>query len=67
MKRYTCMTREQLHDLQKVSPPLPMPNGFTGLWRGVQFYKGKQWFGPTNLVGARVFGRAKMLTNPAHD
>ena len=30
---------------------LPMPNGFTGVWGGVQWYKGKRWEGPSNAVG----------------
>ena len=30
---------------------LPRPNGFTGVWGGVHYYKGKVWEGPTNEVG----------------
>ncbi len=53
---------------KRFSLGLPKPNGFTGRWGDAYFYKGKQWFGPTNLVGVKkVLGRNKMLTNPAYD
>lgn len=51
---------------EAVESMLVMPNGFTGRWRdGNYYYLGRQWFGPTNKVGAkRVLGFKVFLTNP---
>jgi len=29
----------------------PMPNRFTGCWKGRHYYLGRHWLGPTNEVG----------------
>ncbi len=43
------MTKKELQARRESG--LPMPNGFTGVWGGVHWYKGKRWEGPTNAVG----------------
>lgn len=51
------LTRKQILDLESVrSQP---PSRFTGVWKGQQYYKGRPWYGPTNLVGASHLRRHK--------
>lgn len=41
-----CTERDAL-----CSAGAPRPNGFTGVWGGVHYYKGCRWEGDTNAVG----------------
>lgn len=43
-----CAERDNL-----CSQGAPRPNGFTGVWGGVHYYKGHRWEGDTNKVGCK--------------
>jgi hypothetical protein len=55
------LTRRQISELE--SSGAPMPNHYTGRWKGVLFYKGLHWTGPTNLLGCRD-RRVRHLEHP---
>lgn len=44
------MTRKEIAALE-ASPGARVPVRFTGRFRGVHYYRGVQWRGPTNAVG----------------
>jgi hypothetical protein len=37
------------------------PNRFTGNWKGVQYYKGVVWGGPSNMIGYGTRPRARFV------
>jgi hypothetical protein len=42
----------------------PMPNLFTGKWKSTQYYKGRKWDGPANMVGSKLYqAPAQEVTN----
>lgn len=43
------LTKKEIESLREAG--MPRPNGFTGVWGGVHYYKGKVWLGPTCSVG----------------
>jgi hypothetical protein len=52
------MTREEIRRLENSGADRPVL--FTGKFRGITFYRGVQWRGPTNAIG---FGRLHLVEN----
>jgi len=47
----TVLTAAETRQLEKDGAA--MPRGFTGIWKGVLYFKGLRWEGPTNAMGVR--------------